>query len=136
MRILYRPILYLWAAPATGVGMLLALLAWCGGARLTAKDGVLEAVGGRVTPLLLTPAPRHRYVAVTLGHVIVARDAQALEGCRCHEHAHVRQYERWGILFFPLYLGSSALQWLRGGRPYWDNYFERQARAEAGERQT
>jgi hypothetical protein len=28
-----------------------------------------------------------------------------------------------------LYLGSSALCWLRGQQPYWDNRFEREARA-------
>lgn len=28
---------------------------------------------------------------------------------------HVRQYERWGVLFFPLYLGSSLLELARAG---------------------
>jgi hypothetical protein len=52
---------------------------------------------------------------------------------RSHEHAHVRQYERWGVLFFPLYAGASVLAWLGAGSPYWHNHFEQQARREAGE---
>jgi hypothetical protein len=39
----------------------------------------------------------------------------------------VRQYERWGVLFFPLYLGSSLWQLLRGRSPYYANRFEREA---------
>lgn len=44
----------------------------------------------------------------------------------------MRQYERWGVLFFPLYLGSSLLQLLRGRSPYWHNHFELQAYREGG----
>jgi hypothetical protein len=44
---------------------------------------------------------------------------------------HVRQYERWGMLFFPLYLFSSLLQIVRGCDPYLDNSFEREAFAES-----
>lgn len=133
MSTLKRIFLYAWAAPATAPGLLLVAIARLGGARLAYCDGVIEAAGGPVIAVLLTPTPRCRYAAITLGHVILARDAGALAHCRRHEQAHVRQYERWGVLFFPLYVGSSLLQWLRGGRPYWDNYFERQARAEAEE---
>jgi hypothetical protein len=45
---------------------------------------------------------------------------------------HVRQYERWGVLFVPVYLLCSAVLWVRGKRPYHDNPFERQAFSEAG----
>ena len=48
---------------------------------------------------------------------------------RAHERVHVRQYERLGALFFPLYVGSSLVQWLRGRDPYFDNHFEREAYA-------
>lgn len=119
---------YLWASPATLVGLLFALIAYLMRAELAAVDGVIEVVGGRggrLPGLLRCP-----FVAITFGHVIIARDRQSLDGCRAHERAHVRQYERWGALFFPLYLGSSAYEYLRGRRLYWDNYFERQARAE------
>jgi len=57
------------------------------------------------------------------------RSHAVLAEYRAHEHEHVRQYERWGVLFFFLYVGSSAALRLRGARPYWDNRFERQARA-------
>lgn len=56
-----------------------------------------------------------------------------LAQCRVHERVHIRRYERWGVLFFPLYFGSSLLQLLRGRSPYWHNYFEQQVyRAERG----
>jgi hypothetical protein len=54
-----------------------------------------------------------------------------LDHCRTHELVHVRQYERWGPLFVPAYLASSAIIWLRGGDPYRDNPFEREAYAVA-----
>lgn len=133
MQKLRRILVYVWAAPATLIGLALAVCARLDGAQWRYAQGVLEATDGRVVALLLTPTRRYRYAAITLGHVILARDTRSLDRCRCHEHAHVRQYERWGVLFFPLYAGSSLLVWLRGGRPYRDNHFERQARAEAGE---
>jgi hypothetical protein len=52
-----------------------------------------------------------------------------LHRLRTHEHEHVRQYERWGVLFFAAYPLSSLWQLLRGHRPYMDNWFEIQARA-------
>lgn|SRR5690606_14691510 len=133
MRMLQRIVVYAWAAPVTSIGLLLAVCARLGGAQWRCDAGVLEVAGGRAAPLLLTPTRRYRYAALTLGHVILARDVRSLDRCRCHEYVHVRQYERWGVLLLPLYAGSSLLVWLRGGRPYRDNHFERQARAEAGE---
>ena len=41
--------------------------------------------------------------------------------------------EIFGVLFFVLYAGSSLAQWLRGGRAYFDNRFEREARTLAGD---
>ena len=48
---------------------------------------------------------------------------------RSHEHVHVQQYERWGVLFFPLYVASSVVQLVRGRNPYLNNCFEREAYA-------
>jgi len=48
-----------------------------------------------------------------------------------HEVEHVRQWERFGPLYLPLYFGSSALVALRGKRAYWDNGFEVAARERA-----
>jgi len=119
---------YLWAAPVTLLGLLFVPLALLSGGSVRVCEGIAEIAGGLLRWL---PGP---FVAMTLGHAVLARDARALDGCRAHEQAHVRQYERWGPLFIPLYLCSSALVWLRGGRPYLDNHFERQARAEAARR--
>ena len=117
----------LWASPATMVGAIAAIPFLLCGARCAFVDGVLELAGGRLARAL---AP-WRFGAVTFGHVIIGRDARCLEACRAHEHVHVAQYERWGVLFFPLYAASSAWAWLRGGNAYLDNRFEREAQASA-----
>lgn len=118
---------YAWAAPCSALGLL--LLPLClrrGSVRVTA--GVLE--------LALGPAPyrgRLRFHAITLGHVIVGTDPVTLAQLRAHEFVHVRQYERWGPLFIPAYLGAGLYQWLRGKNPHRDNPFEVQARVRSGE---
>jgi hypothetical protein len=72
------------------------------------------------------------FAAATVGSVIVARDEAALACCRMHERVHVRQCERWGPLFPLAYVAAGlwvALK-LRSLRSYyWDNPFEREARA-------
>lgn len=131
MNRLIRIIRYLWATPASTVGLLLAGAALCLGATCRVVDGVVEVAGGRfsrVFPLL----PRiFHFEAITFGHVIIGIDHSLLAHLRTHEHVHVRQYERWGILFIPLYLASSALQLLRGRHPYLHNRFEREAFAKS-----
>lgn len=129
-----RPIhRYVWAMPATVIGILLAGCACARGATATVTDGVLEVAGGRVDETISLLPRCLQFSAVTLGHVVIGVSHKMLAQCRVHERVHVRQYERWGILFFPLYFGSSLLQLLRGRSPYWHNYFERQAyRAERG----
>jgi hypothetical protein len=120
---------YLWAFPATAVGLCLAWVARIGGATTHRVDGVLETAGGAFgRAFARLPAP-FAFCAITLGHVVVGVDHSALARSRRHEHAHVRQYERWGLLFFPLYAASSLWEALRGNGPYRDNHFERQARA-------
>ncbi len=119
----------LWAAPASMPGLALALVALALGARGQVVDGVLEVAGGRLARWLR----RSGFVAITFGHVVLGLSHEELARHRVHEHAHVRQYERWGLLFFPLYLGAGLLAWLRHGRPYWHNHFERQARAAEAE---
>jgi hypothetical protein len=118
---------YLWAAPATLVGLACAAAAIASGARASRIDGTLEVCGGRVRDFVMRLPEGCRFGAITLGHVIIGLDGYALERSRGHEHVHVRQYERWGLLFFPAYLGSSLWQWLRGRDPYRDNHFEREA---------
>lgn len=114
---------YLWASPATLVGVVAALPCLLSGGRCRREQGVLEFHGGALAARLR----RFNFGAITFGHVIIGLDAACLAACRSHEHVHVRQYERWGVLFFPLYLGSSAWQWMRGRDPYRDNRFEKEA---------
>jgi len=119
---------YLWAAPATLIGFALAGIACAFGASVRVREGVVEVAGGRLArlPVLLRPFP---VIAITFGHVVLGVTHAVLERERAHEHAHVRQYERWGPLFLPLYAASSGLALLGGGKAYRDNAFERQARA-------
>ena len=67
--------------------------------------------------------------AITLGHVVLGVSLDALTATRAHERAHVRQFERWGLLMLVLYPLAGLWVWLRGGHPYRDNWFERDARA-------
>jgi hypothetical protein len=124
---------YLWASPATVLGVLWAALALPRG-RVQLADGVLEAWGPLIDWTLrrLVPLPGGA-LAVTLGHVVIGRDRAALAATRAHERVHVRQYERWGPFFLPAYALSSLLAAALGGHPYHDNWFEREAaRAAAG----
>ncbi|QEG33392.1 hypothetical protein [Bythopirellula goksoeyrii] len=98
------------------------------GGKATVVDGVVEAQGGIITKLLQIGLPWvGAGAAVTLGHVVWGCDQQCLDSTREHERVHVRQYERWGPLFIPLYLAASAVAALRGLDPYRDNPFEREA---------
>jgi hypothetical protein len=122
-----RLIRYLWAAPASLVGMAFGVLALLGGARLRHVRGTLEFGGGALARAVRRLPPRLHFGAITFGHVILGLDEGTLAHCRCHERVHVDQYERWGILFFVLYAGSSLLALARGRDPYRDNCFEREA---------
>lgn len=125
-----RILLYLWPLPVTLLGMLVALLARGSGGAWQRIDGVLEAAGGWPARLLQRGFPFSGAVAaITLGHVVVGVSAAALAATRAHERAHVRQFERWGMLMVVLYPLAGLLAWLRGGHPYRDNWFEREARA-------
>lgn len=117
-----------WPLPWTLLGLLLALPALAGGRLLLGRaDGsaALCACGGLVGTLL-----RRTWIgAITIGHVVLARDAATLQRTLAHELAHVRQFERWGLLFPFLYFWASFSAWRSGGRAYFDNRFEVEARA-------
>jgi uncharacterized protein (DUF2062 family) len=118
---------YVWAAPTTALG-LVVLLTGLWRARLWVVDGVVEAHGPALAWLLshFTPMPGGA-AALTLGHVVIARDSWSLESTRAHERVHVRQCELWGPLFVPAYLAASLSATLRGGNFYFDNRFEIEA---------
>jgi len=123
---------YLWAAPCTLVGLILTAPAFLLGAIARSVDGVIEiaAPAALQGSRWLEALP---FNAITFGHVVFGTSVMELERLRAHEHAHVRQYEQWGIAFFLAYPASSVWQWLRGGRAYVDNWFEVQARRSAGQ---
>lgn len=125
-----RPLAYLWALPTTAIGLLFVPVAMVSGGGMQVEGGVLEVYGGLVTAFLRYCTPlRGGASAMTLGHVVLGRNRQLLDFTRAHERVHVRQVERWGPLFIPAYLFLSGLVYLKGGRAYEDNPFEREAYA-------
>ena len=122
-----RLLRYIWAGPTTLVGLALALLALHRG-RISIVGGVIEAHGSRLRWCLTHLIPiRGGAAAITLGHVVLGRDAHALSVTRPHERVHVAQYERWGPFFVPAYFAASLWATMRGRHPYFDNAFEREA---------
>lgn len=129
MNALLRIARYAWASPCTLVGLLLVSPAFLFGAKARVADGVIEIAN----PLFEGPSDKKLWPfrAITFGHVVIGESARDLELLRAHEHAHVRQYEKWGAFLFIAYPASSLWQLLRGNRPYLDNWFEVQARHNA-----
>jgi len=118
---------YAWASPATAVGLLFSIVAVLAGATPRVVHGVIEVGGGHLGRLMAALPSCARFGAITFGHVVIALDHRLLRRVRAHELVHVQQYERWGVLFFPLYATSSLVQLVRGRHPYLDNVFEREA---------
>jgi hypothetical protein len=128
-----RVFIYLWAFPTTLIGLLFLPLTWIGpgGARIVA--GVLELHGPGIAWFLRRCVPiKGGASAMTLGHVVIARNQEALDRSRAHERIHVRQCECWGPLFIPAYLLVSIMLTLQGRDGYRDNPFEREAYDQAG----
>jgi hypothetical protein len=117
---------YLWVLPTTVFGLFFALIAYGLGATVKQRLGVLEVAGNTRTPILR--ALSKQFEAITIGHVILGKNHGTLKRWRSHEHVHVRQYERWGLLFPMLYILASFKALLTGKRFYWDNAFEIEAR--------
>src|SRR4051794_35593971 len=104
MRLL-RPLLYVWAFPATVLGLVVVALSLVSGGRVAVVQGALEVHGGFAAWLLTNRWLGFGWAAaMTLGHVILGRNPECLEHSRRHEHVHIRQYERWGPLMLPIYL--------------------------------
>jgi hypothetical protein len=95
-----RLLAYVWASPLTAAGVLLGAVSRT---RPRLYDGVLifadaRGLGGWML--------RWRgFAAATLGHTILATGRPG-ERLLQHELVHVRQAERWGPLFVPLYLAG------------------------------
>ncbi len=127
LRLLGLTLGYVWALPNTLLGVAcLPLVAFSGG-RVRFERGVMELYGGFAAWFLRNIAGGAG--AMTLGHVILARDRTMLDFTREHEHVHVWQYMCWGPFFLPAYGLSSFLCWRKGLNPYMDNRFEKVAYA-------
>jgi len=128
---LLRAAAYAWASPYTAVGLAVGLAVILLGGRMRLRQGAMEFGGGRLGNLMARLPPPLCFSAITLGHAILGIDHATLAAVRAHEQVHLRQYERWGLLFGPAYLLSSVVQWTLGRRPYLDNRFEREAYGKA-----
>ena len=123
----------LWASPCSLIGITLASGIVLMGGRVNLALGTLEISFRKRLSHCGPYAKSLPFRAITFGHVIIAVTEEELERLRSHELVHVRQYEWWGIFFFPAYLLSSLWQLLKGRKIYWDNYFEVQARKQSNE---
>ena len=123
MNRLLQIVRYAWAGPCTVVGLLPSVLALLIGGAARIRSGAIEVAFFRDERESRIP-----FGAITLGHVILGHSLQKLDVLRSHEQEHVKQYERWGLLFFLAYPASSLYQLLRGRDPYWFNHFEVQCR--------
>ncbi len=121
------PLGYVWALPNTLLGVACLPLVILSGGRVRFQWGAMELYGGFAAWFLRNIAGGAG--AMTLGHVILARDRPMLDFTRNHEHVHVFQYMCWGPFFLPAYGLSSFLCWRKGQNPYMDNRFEKVAYA-------
>jgi len=116
---------YVWVAPATLLGLAAVGLTWATGGCVRLVAGAIEAWGG-FSAWVFERVLCHG-CALTVGHVILGIDERSLNRYRQHEHVHIHQYEKWGLLFIPLYVGSSVMAWMQGKHLYHDNVFEQDA---------
>jgi hypothetical protein len=128
----FRPVRTAWRAlPGDLLGV--AVMRGCGIGAPTR-----EVSAGDITAVLVEDPRVGRWFraslihvrAQTLGHFVMARETVPPD-ILAHECEHIRQWSRFGPIYLPVYFGSSAVAWLRGRRPYWDNVFEAAARARA-----
>jgi len=120
---------YIWASPASAIGVCAACFAGLVGAKVRHVSGVLEVSLAPRSHLLRKGVACLPFAAITLGHIVVACSAQEQAAHRQHERVHVAQYERWGVFFLLAYPLESLFQWLCGRQAYRDNRFEVAARA-------
>jgi len=124
----------LWASPYSMIGLTIGAIGLATGGGGRVRDGVAEFHGGLPSWVVRHSPLRDRCGAITLGHTVIGQTEAVLDYAHDHEMVHVRQFERWGPLMGPAYLGASLVVWLAGGRAYLDNPFEKEAyRKESGD---
>ncbi len=127
MKIVRRIAVVLWASPYSAIGLAIGAIGLATGGGVRVRDGVVEFHGG-FTRWLVRRLPTGEFtLAMTLGHTVIGQTEAALDIAHDHEMVHVRQFERWGPLMGPAYLGCSIALRLAGKRAYLDNPFEKEA---------
>jgi hypothetical protein len=117
---------YIWPSPITAMGLVIVAISRVMGGSSRVVQGTVEGWGGLAT-WIIERGLAGKVACMTLGHVILGLNGERLVRFRTHEQVHVRQYEKWGVLFVPLYLASSFLAWAQGKHCYRDNVFEQEA---------
>lgn len=127
IRLLWKLLKILWACPYSLMGIAIGLVGIATGGRGRIRDGAIEFYGGAAKQFVRRLPPGQTTAGFTLGHVILGQDGDGLLQVGTHERVHVRQFELWGPLMGPAYLGASAWLWLLGRDAYRDNPFEIEA---------
>lgn len=122
---------YVWASPYTLLGLWCVLVPWSGARSIIRYRGTIGIVGPAIERALRRAPIPGGAAALTLGHSILATSSETFFETWEHEYIHVKQYERWGVLFVPAYLLSGLWLRIHGKDPYWDNPFEREAREQS-----
>jgi hypothetical protein len=127
---IHKAVIYLWTLPTSALALPLIVINAITGGSTHLHEGVVEIHGRSVRRFLSSRA--FRAAALTLGHVVLNVDDTARLLYRSHEFVHVRQAEKWGPLFVPLYLGLMVRTWRKTGRGYWNHPWEVEAREISG----
>ena len=110
----------IWVLPCSLIGYLVLL--WLG------KEATLNISGAH---LYITKVMFPSDDAITFGEVILVRDGELCRRIINHESTHVRQYRKWGMLFFAIYSGNfiyNLIKYRNYNDAYLNIYFEEQAR--------
>ena len=131
LRIVWTCLLVLWVSPYSLLGLCIGRLGMPTRRPRAERDGAFEFYEGFTAWFVRRLPTRPNTAGFTLGHVILGQTGEGLELVGKHERVHVRQFERWGPLMGPAYLGASAWLWFCGCDAYRDNPFEVEAYREA-----
>ena len=127
MKRLQRLAVLVWASPYSAIGCSIGLVGLATGGGAQRRDGILEFYGGFTRWVVRHSPLGECCAAITLGHTVIGQTVEMLDFAHDHELVHVRQFERWGPMMGPAYLGCSIALWLTGKRAYLDNPFEKEA---------
>jgi hypothetical protein len=125
--IVHRMACWLWPIPWTLLGLAIGIVGCISGGRIGWYNGTIVCWGPRLNRLLQCVPISGGASAITLGHTILARSESDMVRTHDHELVHVRQYQRWGILFVPAYFIASLWLWYSGQDCYRENPFEKEA---------